>query len=163
LGLALTKRIVESQGGRVGVRSTYGHGSVFYAVLPRVARPVREGDGEPMDTAPAPGPAGGPRILVIEDDPNDRRWLTDALTCAGGRAGPSVGAAHPRRGRQPEGPEARREGPQPPGLPDRHQRGCEGRAGGGRAGGAGGGRPRPADARDGWVRIPATAAHASGP
>jgi protein-histidine pros-kinase len=81
LGLALTKRIVESQGGRVGVRSTYGHGSVFYAVLPRVARATREVDREPMDTAP--GSADGPRILVIEDDPNDRRCLTEALTRVG--------------------------------------------------------------------------------
>ena len=36
LGLALTKRIVEAQGGQVGVRSIPGQGSTFYAVLPRV-------------------------------------------------------------------------------------------------------------------------------
>jgi signal transduction histidine kinase len=42
LGLALTKRIVESQGGRVGVRSTYGEGSVFHAILPRVVRVVEK-------------------------------------------------------------------------------------------------------------------------
>lgn len=35
LGLALTKRIVEAQGGSVGVLSTPGKGSVFHAVLPR--------------------------------------------------------------------------------------------------------------------------------
>lgn len=35
LGLALTKRIVEAQGGRVGVESRPGEGSTFYAVLPR--------------------------------------------------------------------------------------------------------------------------------
>jgi signal transduction histidine kinase len=35
LGLALTKRIVEAQGGRVGVRSEPGKGSTFWAVLPR--------------------------------------------------------------------------------------------------------------------------------
>jgi signal transduction histidine kinase len=40
LGLALVKRLVEALGGRVGVRSTYGEGSVFHAVLPRVARVV---------------------------------------------------------------------------------------------------------------------------
>jgi two-component system cell cycle sensor histidine kinase PleC len=34
LGLALTKCIVEAQGGIVGVRSTPGQGSTFYAVLP---------------------------------------------------------------------------------------------------------------------------------
>jgi PAS domain S-box-containing protein len=40
LGLALTKRIVEAQGGRVGVRSTPGVGSLFWAILPREARVV---------------------------------------------------------------------------------------------------------------------------
>ena len=35
LGLALTKRIVEAQGGKVGVRSVAGKGSTFFAVLPR--------------------------------------------------------------------------------------------------------------------------------
>jgi PAS domain S-box-containing protein len=37
LGLALTKRIVEAQGGRVGVESVLGQGSTFYVVLPRIA------------------------------------------------------------------------------------------------------------------------------
>jgi PAS domain S-box-containing protein len=40
LGLALTKRLVEAQGGHVGVRSTPGRGSVFTAVLPRTPGPV---------------------------------------------------------------------------------------------------------------------------
>jgi len=40
LGLALTRRIVEAQGGTVGVRSTLGHGSVFHAVLPRQASAI---------------------------------------------------------------------------------------------------------------------------
>ena len=35
LGLALTKRIVEAQGGEVGVRSQVGQGSAFWAVFPR--------------------------------------------------------------------------------------------------------------------------------
>lgn len=34
LGLALTKRLVEAQGGRVGVHSTLNQGSTFFAVLP---------------------------------------------------------------------------------------------------------------------------------
>jgi PAS domain S-box-containing protein len=37
LGLALTRRLVEAQGGRVGVYSEPGRGSRFYAVLPREA------------------------------------------------------------------------------------------------------------------------------
>jgi len=36
LGLALSKHLVEAQGGYVGVKSTPGQGSTFFAVLPRV-------------------------------------------------------------------------------------------------------------------------------
>jgi protein-histidine pros-kinase len=45
LGLALTRRMVEAQGGRVEVRSTHGKGSVFVAILPRVSPASREGEG----------------------------------------------------------------------------------------------------------------------
>jgi PAS domain S-box-containing protein len=40
LGLALTRRIVEAQGGTVGVRSSLGQGSVFHAVLPRETQAI---------------------------------------------------------------------------------------------------------------------------
>ncbi|MBK5294532.1 MAG: PAS domain S-box protein [Acidobacteriia bacterium] len=36
LGLALTRRMVEAQGGTVGIRSTLGKGSTFHAILPCV-------------------------------------------------------------------------------------------------------------------------------
>jgi PAS domain S-box-containing protein len=39
LGLALTKRIVEAQGGSVGVDSHFGTGSKFWALLPRKVQP----------------------------------------------------------------------------------------------------------------------------
>lgn len=39
LGLALTKRIAEDQGGSVGVVSSLGQGSLFFAVLPRWYKP----------------------------------------------------------------------------------------------------------------------------
>ncbi|MEP7295059.1 MAG: PAS domain S-box protein [Burkholderiales bacterium] len=54
LGLALTRRLVQAQGGSVGVRSTPGAGSVFHLVLPRA--PVA-----------APDPSSH-RLLVLEDD-----------------------------------------------------------------------------------------------
>jgi protein-histidine pros-kinase len=37
LGLALTKRLVDAQGGRVEVKSALGRGSIFSAILPRVS------------------------------------------------------------------------------------------------------------------------------
>jgi signal transduction histidine kinase len=44
LGLALTRRIVEAQGGQVAVRSVPGEGSVFSAVLP--CQPLPQGPEE---------------------------------------------------------------------------------------------------------------------
>jgi protein-histidine pros-kinase len=43
LGLALTKRIVEAQGGSVAVQSVPDQGSTFSAVLPREVKPMQEG------------------------------------------------------------------------------------------------------------------------
>ena len=42
LGLALTRHIVEAQGGSVSVRSVKGRGSVFAAVFPLVSIPISE-------------------------------------------------------------------------------------------------------------------------
>jgi PAS domain S-box-containing protein len=76
LGLALTKRIVEAQGGSVGVRSVVNEGSVFHAVLPRRQR---------SDTLARPAVNGGsrPAILVIEDDARDQGLIERVLGGAG--------------------------------------------------------------------------------
>jgi PAS domain S-box-containing protein len=78
LGLALTRRIVEAQGGRVGVDSTPGRGSRFFAVLPRAPRA-----GAPLATVAPPQHPDAPCVLVIEDDARDRAWLLRELTTAG--------------------------------------------------------------------------------
>jgi signal transduction histidine kinase len=57
LGLALTKRIVEAQGGEVGVSSEVGRGSVFYAILPLCLHIEADGPAEPTRpkySAPSP-------------------------------------------------------------------------------------------------------------
>jgi CheY-like chemotaxis protein len=80
LGLALTRRLLEAQGGIVGVRSTLGQGSTFFAVFPRRAQ-------QATTVVPAPsfygGPGGTPVILVIEDEDRDRASLVRMLTEAG--------------------------------------------------------------------------------
>jgi nitrogen-specific signal transduction histidine kinase/CheY-like chemotaxis protein len=82
LGLALTRRIAEAQGGRVGVQSSPGVGSTFFAVLPvgtaaqagrALASRAVSADGEP------------PMILVVDDDPGSLKLADIALRQAGYR------------------------------------------------------------------------------
>jgi signal transduction histidine kinase len=77
LGLALTKKIVEAQGGHVGVRSTPGQGNVFYAVLPKITAAKTETSVERHMIA-SPG-SGRPNILVMEDNEKDRQWIAKIL------------------------------------------------------------------------------------
>jgi CheY-like chemotaxis protein/anti-sigma regulatory factor (Ser/Thr protein kinase) len=82
LGLALTRRLVEAQGGSVGVRSTLGRGSVFHVVLNR----VHGWDAQRAGTATEQSPARqAQRILVIEHDQRDQARLVAAFSEAGFR------------------------------------------------------------------------------
>jgi PAS domain S-box-containing protein len=76
LGLALTKRLAEAQGGSVGMRAAPGGGSVFFAVLP--CRPV--GPSELPRRADMPAAT---RVLVVEDEPKDREVVVRVLRDAG--------------------------------------------------------------------------------
>jgi len=75
LGLSLTKRIVEAQGGSVGVRSERGTGSTFWAILPRT--PIDDGATRVIKPAMVIEP--GPAVLVVEADPRQRGWLAQIL------------------------------------------------------------------------------------
>jgi CheY-like chemotaxis protein len=72
LGLALIRRLVEAQGGSVGVRSVPGQGSVFHLVLRRLQLP-----------GVATADAARPRLLVIEGDAAYQSRLAQALVEAG--------------------------------------------------------------------------------
>jgi PAS domain S-box-containing protein len=79
LGLALTRRLAEAQGGSVGVRSTPGQGSVFHATLPRRATSADRAACSPIESS-------SPRrhtVLVVEDDDRDREVITSVLEGAG--------------------------------------------------------------------------------
>lgn len=59
LGLALTRRLVEAQGGRVGVYSEPGQGSRFYAVLPR----------QPLDADLPAERSAHQQLIALRDHP----------------------------------------------------------------------------------------------
>jgi PAS domain S-box-containing protein len=80
LGLALTRRLVQAQGGQVGVRSTLGVGSVFFVVLNRThGLDMQRAEAVALGTQDSETN----RVLVIEDDQQDRSLLVDVLTQAG--------------------------------------------------------------------------------
>ncbi|OYU92985.1 MAG: hypothetical protein CFE45_21610 [Burkholderiales bacterium PBB5] len=88
LGLALTRRLVEAQGGTVGVRSVPGKGSVFHLRLNRV-----HGFDAAHTTDGAPPAAPAQRLLVIEDDPQLQAELVRGLLGAGFRVETADSAA----------------------------------------------------------------------
>ncbi len=109
LGLALTKRIAEAQGGQVGVDSVIDQGSTFYIILPRVPHQVNQEvasvvvKNEPLPepksavtkpnvtplktngatTLPVSLQKASPYVLIIEDDPNDNALIARTLTNTG--------------------------------------------------------------------------------
>ncbi len=76
LGLALVRRFVELQGGRVSVESKLDTGSTFTFTLP-----VRSRAAVVTRTPEVAAPAG--RVLVVEDDANAFELIASALGSAG--------------------------------------------------------------------------------
>jgi CheY-like chemotaxis protein/anti-sigma regulatory factor (Ser/Thr protein kinase) len=73
LGLALTKRIVEAQGGRIDVVSQPGKGSTFSAMLPRSTQVPK------LRVARSLAAPGRNTILVIDDDPATLKMIDASL------------------------------------------------------------------------------------
>src|SRR5205823_67551 len=74
LGLAISKRLVELMGGRIGCESRPGEGSLFWFELPlaRGAAGAAREAAEPVRVPPL-------AILLAEDAPLNRQLLTDML------------------------------------------------------------------------------------
>jgi PAS domain S-box-containing protein len=79
LGLALTKKLVEAQGGKVGADSTLGKGSTFFAILPRRFESTSPEAPKPLSISLP----SAPTILVIEDDAKENAWLVQTLAATG--------------------------------------------------------------------------------
>jgi signal transduction histidine kinase len=76
LGLALTKQIIEAQGGHVGVVSTLGHGSTFYAILPRKVQ-AKDSSGQIKSAAVVKTQK---TALIIKNNQADLSWLLNTLS-----------------------------------------------------------------------------------
>lgn len=76
LGLALSRKLAESQGGSIGVASELGIGSTFYVTLPRRY--------EAPPTKPTSGPAvARRRVLIVEDSSIDAKRIEHTLVESG--------------------------------------------------------------------------------
>jgi CheY-like chemotaxis protein len=86
LGLAISHSFVELMGGKMEVTSTPGKGSLFHVTLPVEATTA---EAVPSRESPRPrvtGLAEGQpewRILIVEDDPENRQLITSLLEQTG--------------------------------------------------------------------------------
>ncbi|WP_019172107.1 response regulator [Pseudaminobacter salicylatoxidans] len=91
LGLAIAARLVDLMGGKVGLESEVGRGSVFWFTVPLPVHAMSDdNDGVPTDVT-------GARVLVIDDNPVNREILLEQLRswgfdCAAAESG-AVGLA----------------------------------------------------------------------
>ncbi len=81
LGLAQIYGIAQQSGGTLRIESEEGKGTTVHILLPRAAAGDEEaGDEEGGGEAPGEEPrAGCARIMVVDDDPDVRGFLADAL------------------------------------------------------------------------------------
>jgi PAS domain S-box-containing protein len=83
LGLAISKGLIELQGGNISVRSQVGNGSVFRFII------SYSGEAKEKNTAPAKNDdtihLKDKRFLVVEDNPVNQRLVSFVLQKVGGK------------------------------------------------------------------------------
>ena len=96
LGLAIVRHLVELHGGTIDGRSAgRGHGATFVVKFPLAVVGTTTAVMPLVSSAPLPAPRlQGVRVLVVDDDPNTRELLTEAL----GTTGALVTSADSARG-----------------------------------------------------------------
>jgi signal transduction histidine kinase len=98
IGLSIVRHLVELHGGRVRAESRgEGHGATFSVWLPLYASgasPLRLDESLVQESAPpdAPPRLDGVRVLVVEDDADNREMLVEALELSGAVATPAGSA-----------------------------------------------------------------------
>jgi signal transduction histidine kinase/CheY-like chemotaxis protein len=88
LGLAIVRHLVELHGGRIMAKSDgAGKGATFIMELPSMAVATASTSTAPLAAfAALPTPRlDGVRVLVVDDDPNTRELLSEALGTTGAR------------------------------------------------------------------------------
>jgi two-component system, cell cycle sensor histidine kinase and response regulator CckA len=80
LGLAMVYGIVTQSGGHIAVDSAPGRGTTFTIYLPQTKAPTQAHASGPILTKP---PCGGETIFVVEDEPEVRIAVREALRMSG--------------------------------------------------------------------------------
>ena len=101
IGLAIARHLVELHGGSIAAESPgEGQGATFSISLPAVALGVESGQTARSAPAETPAPAveafadvGGIRVLVVEDEPDGRELLCEALRAGGAEVADVASAA----------------------------------------------------------------------
>lgn len=89
LGLSITLKLIDLQGGRLEMDSQPGEGACFAFCLPRSEAPANgvlaeQTDPEKHHPSPEePPPTDGPMVLVVDDEPGNLSVLNDLLTRRG--------------------------------------------------------------------------------